>query len=49
MDRDPGESFSGADHLRRILKEAQTIVGDALAVFTKQPAILSESKLEENP
>jgi hypothetical protein len=25
------ESFSGADHLRRILDEAQTIVGDALA------------------
>jgi phosphoglucomutase len=25
------ESFRGADHLRRILDEAQTIVGDALA------------------
>ena len=25
------ESFQGADHLRRILEEAQTIVGDALA------------------
>jgi phosphoglucomutase len=25
------ESFHGADHLRRILKEAQTIVNDALA------------------
>jgi phosphoglucomutase len=25
------ESFCGADHLRRILDEAQTIVGDALA------------------
>jgi len=27
------ESFQGADHLRRILEEAQTIVGDALAAF----------------
>ena len=26
------ESFRGADHLRRILEEAQTIVNDALAV-----------------
>ena len=26
------ESFKGADHLRRILEEAQTIVGDALGV-----------------
>ena len=25
-----GESFRGADHLRRILAEAQTIVSDAL-------------------
>jgi len=25
------ESFRGADHLRRILEEAQTIAGDALA------------------
>ena len=25
------ESFRGADHLRRILEEAQTIVNDALA------------------
>jgi len=25
------ESFQGADHLRRLLEEAQTIVGDALA------------------
>ena len=26
-----GESFRGADHLRRILEEAQTIVSDALS------------------
>jgi phosphoglucomutase len=25
------ESFRGADHLRRIIDQAQTIVGDALA------------------
>ena len=28
------ESFQGADHLRRILEEAQTIVSDALAAIT---------------
>jgi phosphoglucomutase len=28
------ESFRGADHLRRILEEAQTIVSDALAAAT---------------
>jgi len=26
-----GESFRGADHLRRVLEEAQTMVNDALA------------------
>jgi len=31
------ESFRGADHLRRILAEAQTIVGAALAVPAQQP------------
>jgi phosphoglucomutase len=30
------ESFRGADHLRRILEEAQTIVGDALASIPEQ-------------
>ena len=33
------ESFRGADHLRRILEEAQTIVGAVLAAPTRQPEI----------
>jgi len=33
------ESFRGADHLRRILEEAQAIVGDALAASLQQPGI----------
>jgi len=36
------ESFRGADHLRRILAEAQTIVGAALAAPTQQPEIASK-------
>ncbi len=35
------ESFDGADHLRRILEEAQTIVGSALAAPTQEPGIAS--------
>ena len=35
------ESFCGADHLRRILAEAQAIVGGALAAPTQQPKIAS--------
>jgi len=31
------ESFRGADHLRRILEEAQTIVGDTLAAAPELP------------
>jgi phosphoglucomutase len=42
------ESFRGADHLRRILEEAQTIVGDALAASPQQPGIPAEPKLKEN-
>ena len=41
------ESFRGADHLRRIMEEAQTIVGDVLAAYPQQPGILSEPKLKE--
>ena len=41
------ESFRGADHLRRILEEAQTIVGAALAVPTQQPEIASRTNLKE--
>ncbi|OHB66167.1 MAG: phosphoglucomutase, alpha-D-glucose phosphate-specific [Planctomycetes bacterium RBG_13_63_9] len=43
------ESFRGADHLRRILAEAQTIVGAALAASPQQPEIPSEPKLKEKP
>jgi len=43
------ESFRGADHLRRILEEAQTIVGDALAASPKKPEIPSDPKTKEKP
>jgi phosphoglucomutase len=43
------ESFRGADHLRRILEEAQKIVGDALAPSTQQPGLPSKPMLEVNP
>jgi phosphoglucomutase len=42
------ESFRGADHLRRILEEAQTIVNDALAAAPQQPEIPSKTNLKEN-
>ena len=42
------ESFHGADNLRRILEEAQAIVGDALAASLQQPGISSEPKLKDN-
>ena len=38
------ESFRGADHLRLLLEEAQTIVSDALAPSPPQPGIASEPK-----
>ncbi|MGB3940297.1 MAG: phosphoglucomutase (alpha-D-glucose-1,6-bisphosphate-dependent) [Candidatus Manganitrophaceae bacterium] len=41
------ESFRGADHLRRILEEAQTLVGDALAVSPQQPGIPSKTNFKE--
>jgi phosphoglucomutase len=43
------ESFQGADHLRRILEEAQTIVSHALAAPPRQPEIPSEPRLKEKP
>ncbi len=43
-----GESFRGADHLRRILEEAQTIVDDALAA-PRRPGIAGEEKAGETP
>ncbi len=41
------ESFRGEDHLRRILEEAQTIVGAALAAPTQQPEIAATKNLKE--
>jgi phosphoglucomutase len=43
------ESFRGADHLRRILAEAQAIIGAALAAPTQQPGIPSRTNLKERP
>lgn len=43
------ESFRGADHLRRILAEAQTIVNDTLATSSQQPEIPPDPKLQEKP
>ncbi|MBK5282307.1 MAG: hypothetical protein JJE16_09485 [Nitrospiraceae bacterium] len=42
------ESFRGADHLRHILEEAQTIVGDALAASPQQPGSPSKLKQREH-
>lgn len=41
------ESFLGADHLRCIIEEAQTLVSDALGVSAQKLGIHSESKLQE--
>jgi len=43
------ESFRGADHLRRILEEAQTIVNDALAAAPQRSRLASNTNLEEKP
>jgi phosphoglucomutase len=43
------ESFRGADHLRRIIEEAQAIVSDTLAAAPQQqPEISSKTDLKEN-
>jgi len=36
------ESFHGADHLRRVVAEAQTIVGAALTASMQQPGSISK-------
>ena len=41
------ESFRGENHLRRIVVEAQTIVGAALAASTQQPEIASRTNFKE--
>ncbi len=43
------ESFRGADHLRRILEEAQAIVEDALASAPQQPGTPSRTNGKEGP
>jgi phosphoglucomutase len=40
------ESFRGADHLRRILEEAQTIVNDALAASTQRSGLATKINSE---
>lgn len=41
------ESFRDADHLHRILEQAQAIVGDALAAFPRHPGLASGSDGKE--
>jgi len=43
------ESFRGADHLRRILEEAQAIVNDALAASLQQPGSAVKTNSKEKP
>jgi phosphoglucomutase len=43
------ESFRGADHLRRLLEEAQAIVGEVLAASPPRPGIPSGPKSTEKP
>ncbi len=43
------ESFRGADHLHRILEEAQTIVSEALAASPQQPGIRSRTNMKDKP
>jgi phosphoglucomutase len=43
------ESFQGADQLHRILKQAQTIINDALAASTSKPGIPSKAKRKKKP
>jgi len=43
------ESFRGADHLRGILEEAQTIVSDALTASPQKSGISSKTNLKKKP
>jgi phosphoglucomutase len=43
------ESFRGADHLRRILVEAQAIVNEALTIGTQQPKAPAKTNVKETP
>ena len=41
------ESFRGADHLRRILEEAQAIVSEALTAGTRQTGFPAKTRVKE--
>ena len=43
------ESFRGADHLRRILEEAQAIVSEAVAAAPQPPGLAPQTKVKEIP
>jgi phosphoglucomutase len=43
------ESFQGAEHLHRILAEAQTIINGALAASPPKPVIPSKPKRKKKP
>jgi len=43
------ESFQGANHLHRIMAEAQTIINDALAASPSKPGIPSKPKRKKKP
>jgi phosphoglucomutase len=43
------ESFRGAEHLRRILEQAQTIVNDAIVTTPRRSVIPSEKIVEDRP
>jgi phosphoglucomutase len=43
------ESFQGADHLHRILEEAQTIINDTLLASPPKPGIPSKPKRKKKP
>jgi phosphoglucomutase len=43
------ESFQGADQLHRVLRQAQTIINDALAASPSKPGIPSKPKRKKKP
>ncbi len=43
------ESFRGADHLHRILEDAQAIVTDVITAAPRQPGVSAEKKVREKP
>jgi len=41
------ESFRGADHLRRILEEVQSLVSDAVAAVPQRAGLASNTNVKE--